>query len=248
MSLVKLHQIALIPARSGSKRLPGKNIKSLNGVPLIAYTIKSALNSNLFTEVIVSTDSQEIADIALHWGASVPVLRPAEYARDSSPDIEWVSHSIENMVVTPKNLVDCIAILRPTNPLRTADTIVRAFNIFQEQSWADSLRAMEITHKHPGKMWSLGDNNQASPFLNQDSEIIPTHDRPTQSLEKLWIQNASLELVRFSALLKTKSISGKKILGFDMPNLQGYDLNTQLDWDFLEYLISINPRLLVRII
>ena len=248
MSLVKQHQIALIPARSGSKRLPGKNIKSLNGVPLIAYTIKSALNSNLFTEVIVSTDSQEIADIALHWGASVPVLRPPEYARDSSPDIEWISHSIENMVITPRNLVECIAILRPTNPLRTADTIVRAFNIFQEQSWADSLRAMEITNKHPGKMWRLGENNQALPFLNQDSEIVPTHDQPTQSLEKLWIQNASLELVRLSALLKTKTISGEKILGFDMPNLQGYDVNTQLDWDFLEYLISINPGLLEKII
>jgi N-acylneuraminate cytidylyltransferase len=248
MSLVKHHQIALIPARSGSKRLPGKNIKHLNGVPLIAYTIKSALNTNLFTEVIVSTDSQEIADIALHWGASVPALRPPEYARDSSPDIEWVSHCIENMVAIPRNLVECIAILRPTNPLRTSDTIVRAFNIFQEQSWADSLRAMEITNNHPGKMWRLGKNNQALPFLNQDSEIVPTHDRPTQSLEKLWIQNASLELIRFSALLKTTTISGKKILGFDMPSLQGFDINTQLDWDFLEYLISINPELLVKII
>ena len=104
MSLVKLHQIALIPARSGSKRLPGKNIKNLNGVPLIAYSIKSALNSKLFTEVIVSTDSQEIAEIAVHWGASVPVLRPPEYASDTSPDIEWVSHSIENMVITSRNL------------------------------------------------------------------------------------------------------------------------------------------------
>jgi CMP-N-acetylneuraminic acid synthetase len=107
---------------------------------------------------------------------------------------------------------------------------------------------MEITNKHPGKMWRLGENNQALPFLNQDSEIVPTHDQPTQSLEKLWIQNASLELVRLSALLKTKTISGKKILGFDMPNLQGYDVNTQLDWDFLEYLISINPGLLEKII
>ena len=87
MSLVQQHQIALIPARSGSKRLPGKNIKLLNGVPLIAYTIKSALDSNLFTEIIVSTDSQEIADIAIQWGASVPALRPPEYASDTSPDI-----------------------------------------------------------------------------------------------------------------------------------------------------------------
>jgi N-acylneuraminate cytidylyltransferase len=244
MSSLNRHQIALIPARSGSKRLPGKNIKNLNGVPLIAYTIKSALDSNLFTEVIVSTDSQEIADIALHWGASVPALRPTEYANDSSPDIEWVLHSIDNMVATPRNLVECIALLRPTNPLRTAKTIVRAFNVFQKEDWADSLRAMEITDKHPGKMWRLGEKNLASPFLSQDIEILPTHDRPTQSLEKLWIQNASLELIRFSALLKTKTISGKKVVGFNMPRLEGFDINTQWDWDFLEYLISTNPEVL----
>jgi N-acylneuraminate cytidylyltransferase len=243
-----LRQIALIPARSGSKRLPGKNIKLLRGIPLIAYTIQSALDSNLFSEVIVSTDSREISDIAIKWGASVPALRPIEYAGDESPDIEWVLHSVNNMISTPKSLIDCIAILRPTSPLRSADTIVKAFELFQEAESMDSLRAMEITNTHPGKMWRLGDDNRATPFLSQIDQKIPTHDRPTQSLEKLWIQNASLEFIRFRSLVESKTISGKKVFGYIMPGLEGLDVNTQFDWDYLENLVNTNTSLLKQII
>ena len=243
-----LRQIALIPARSGSKRLPGKNIKLLRGIPLIAYTIQSALDSNLFSEVIVSTDSREISDIAIKWGASVPALRPIEYAGDESPDIEWVLHSVNNMISTPKSLIDCIAILRPTSPLRSEDTIVKAFELFQEAESMDSLRAMEITNTHPGKMWRLGDDNRATPFLSQIDQKIPTHDRPTQSLEKLWIQNASLEFIRFRSLVESKTISGKKVFGYIMPGLEGLDVNTQFDWDYLENLVNTNTSLLKQII
>jgi N-acylneuraminate cytidylyltransferase len=248
MNNTKLHQIALIPARSGSKRLPGKNIKLLRGVPLIAYTIKSALDSKLFSEVIVSTDSIEIADIAIKWGASVPMLRPSEYASDDSPDIEWVLHSVDNMVLTPKSLIGCIAILRPTNPLRSVKTIVNAFELFQAEESMDSMRAMEITNSHPGKMWRLDENNRATPFLSQINHMIPTHDRPTQSLEKLWIQNASLEFIRFRSLEQHRTISGKKVFGFIMPGLEGLDINTQLDWDYIENLVNSNTGLLKQIL
>jgi CMP-N,N'-diacetyllegionaminic acid synthase len=243
-----LRQIALIPARSGSKRLPGKNIKLLRGIPLIAYTIQSALDSNLFSEVIVSTDSREISDIAIKWGASVPALRPIEYAGDDSPDIEWVLHSVDNMILTPKSLIDCIAILRPTSPLRSADTIVNAFELFQEAESMDSLRAMEITNTHPGKMWRLGEDNRATPFLSQIDQKIPTHDRPTQSLEKLWIQNASLEFIRFRSLVESQTISGKRVFGYIMPGLEGLDVNTQFDWDYLENLVNTNTSLLKQIL
>jgi N-acylneuraminate cytidylyltransferase len=249
---IKIHEskkseIALIPARLGSKRLPGKNIKLLKGAPLIAYSIVNALNSNLFDEVIVSTDSELIAEIAIKWGAKVPALRPSHYARDSSADIEWVQHSVDSLISASKNSINCIAILRPTSPLRSSATIVNAFKTFQVQPELDSLRAMEVTNKHPGKMWKLDENNYAAPFMSQVGQKIPTHDRPTQSLEKLWVQNASLELFRFASLQKNKTISGKKILGFTMPGLEGFDINTQSDWDFLEFLISKKPHLLVEL-
>ena len=237
--------IALIPARSGSKRLPGKNIKLLNGKHLIYYTIKVALESKLFSEVIVSTDSKEIADIAKIYGANVPLLRPSDLATDSSTDIEWVNHAINSMVKVSHSEISSVSILRPTNPLRTSATISKALKLLESNSWADSVRAMEITDKHPGKMWVLDEDKKAYPYLDQTGEVIPTHNKPTQSLQTLWVQNASLEIIKFKSLMSTKSISGNNVLGYEMPGLEGFDINTQKDFEFLEFLISRNPYLIV---
>ena len=237
--------IALIPARSGSKRLPGKNIKLLNGKHLIYYTIKVALESKLFSEVIVSTDSKEIADIAKIHGANVPLLRPSDLATDSSTDIEWVNHAINSMVKISHSEISSVSILRPTNPLRTSATISKALKLLESNSWADSVRAMEITDKHPGKMWVLDEDKKAYPYLDQTGEVIPTHNKPTQSLQTLWVQNASLEIIKFKSLMSTKSISGNNVLGYEMPGLEGFDINTQKDFEFLEFLISRNPYLIV---
>lgn len=228
--------IALIPARQGSERLPMKNIKKLRGFPLIAYSIQSALRTGDFKEVIVSTDSSDIASIARDWGASVPSLRPTQYSGSLSPDIEWILHAIENLVATPQEEIGSVAILRPTSPLRTVATIKRAMEAFRHNSWADSLRAMEVTFIHPGKMWRVNEQMEAIPYLDQSNETIPTHSRPTQSLEKLWVQNASLEITRMSSLLDSKSISGTRVMGFEMPKLEGFDINTAMDWQLLEFL------------
>jgi CMP-N,N'-diacetyllegionaminic acid synthase len=244
----KYKHIALIPARSGSKRIPGKNTKLLNGVPLIAYTIASALECQVFSEVIVSTDSQEIAEVAKRYGASAPILRPSQYASDESSDIEWVLHAVNEMISTPKEELGLISILRPTSPLRGSRSILNALDLLAENSWADSVRAMEPTNKHPGKMWKVSDDGHATPFLSQSENVIPTHNLPTQLLPKVWIQNASLEAVKFRSLLETKSISGKSVLAIQLPGFEGYDLNSQEDWDYLEYLIFRNPELLRTIL
>lgn len=236
--------MALIPARSGSKRLPNKNVKDLFNKPLIAYSIKQAIEAKIFSEVIVSTDSEEIAVIARNYGASVPILRPEIFASDTSPDIEWVLHALDNMVSIDKVKIEFMALLRPTNPLRSSDTITKAFDLLKDNSWADSLRAMEVTNKHPGKMWILDKNLSASPFLEQKNNDTPTYDSPTQSLGSVWVQNASLEWARVKRVIETGSISGDRVLGFEMPGLEGFDINSQEDWDYLEFLISKNPKLL----
>jgi CMP-N,N'-diacetyllegionaminic acid synthase len=236
--------IALIPARQGSIRLPGKNVKILNGIPLIAYSIHSAISSGAFSEVIVSTDSPEIAQIAMDWGADVPALRPPEYSSSTSTDLEWLMHAAEQLISFPKEQIDCIAILRPTNPLRKSSTIKEAIEVFKRNPWADSLRAMEITQIHPGKMWRVSSDMEATPYIDQSNEVIPTHNRPTQSLEQLWIQNASLEITRLSSLITSKSISGRKVLAYEMPEFEGLDLNTHLDWKLLEALIRETPELI----
>src|SRR5574339_1249249 len=144
--------VAFIPARLGSKRVPGKNIRPLAGHPMLAYTIGPALESRVFDAVIVSTDSEEIAAIARHYGAEVPFLRPAALAGDTSPDIEWVEHTLAELR-TQGRTWDCFSLLRPTSPFRSADTIRRAWNRFLAQEEVDSLRAVEKCAQHPGKMW-----------------------------------------------------------------------------------------------
>ncbi len=236
--------VALIPARSGSKRLPNKNVKGLRNKPLIAYSIEQAKKSKIFSEIIVSTDSEEIAQMARDYGASAPILRPRVFASDSSPDIEWVLHALENMVSINVDKIEFMALLRPTSPLRSSSTIAKALDLLKDSTWADSLRAMEITNKHPGKMWILDKNLSATPFLDQKNYNSPTYNSPTQSLGNVWVQNASLEWARVKKVLETRSISGNRVLGFEMPGLEGFDINSQEDWDYLEFLISKYPKIL----
>lgn len=232
--------VALIPARSGSKRLPNKNKMIFKGIPLVAHSVLVALECACFLEVIVSTDDEEIADIAQKYGAKVPNLRPKQFATDESTDIEWMVYAINNQISVPLTSVEFLTILRPTSPMRTSKTINYAIESLKKAVWADSLRAMELTDKHPGKMWRIVETGEAIPLWDQSKELTPTHNRPTQSLPKIWVQNASLEIVRLQAVLSTNSISGKRVLGFEMPGLEGMDINTEKDWDYLQILTSEN--------
>ena len=127
--------VAFIPARSGSKRVTGKNVRMLGGHPMLAYTIAAARESGVFESVIVSTETEDIASIARQYGADVPFLRPAEFAGDTSPDIEWLEHMIAELGRRGRAW-DCFSLLRPTSPFRTADTIRRAWALFTAQAWA----------------------------------------------------------------------------------------------------------------
>src|SRR5688500_4665557 len=139
--------VALIPARVGSKRVPGKNVRVLNGHPLIAYTIAPAIKSGVFDRVIVSTDSEAIAAIATHYGAEVPFLRPVEFAGDTSPDIEWVEYTLKTLCAAGQTY-DAFSLLRPTSPFRRPDTLQRAWTAFCADLRVDSLRAVEKCTQH----------------------------------------------------------------------------------------------------
>ncbi len=227
--------VALIPARCGSKRIKHKNIKLLNGHPLIAYTISAAIDSGIFDEVIVSTDSEKYKDISEHYGASV-LLRPEKYARDNSPDIEWVIH-ILNKLKDKKREYDLFSILRPTNPFRMPETIKRALNTFLKSDGVDSLRAIEICTKHPAKMWFV-ENKMMKPVLEGYNNGVPWHSCQLSSLPVVYIQNASLEIARTPVIHVHNSISGKKIVPFFTEDYEGYDLNNIKDWIYAKYLIE----------
>src|ERR1051326_4680487 len=184
--------VALIPARSGSKRIPDKNIRSLNGHPLMAYTIRAALDSGIFNSLIVSTDSKRYADIAASYGAQVPFLRSIEIAGDQSPDIEWVDDTLRQLKKRGENY-DFFSILRPTSPFRSVHTIQRGWKEFTKESAIDSLRAVEICKQHPGKMWFFR-NRRMVPLMPLSPEGQPWHSSQFAALPTVYVQNASLEI------------------------------------------------------
>ena len=172
--------VALIPARQGSKRVPGKNVRPLGGHPMLAYTIAAARASGVFEAVIVSTESEDIARVARHYGAEVPFLRPAAFAGDTSPDIEWVEHTLASLASSGRPY-DCFSLLRPTSPFRTAATLRRAMSLFLAQQGVDSLRAVEKCAQHPGKMWVVR-GERMFPLLPFGPAEQPWHSTPYQAL------------------------------------------------------------------
>jgi CMP-N,N'-diacetyllegionaminic acid synthase len=229
--------VGLIPARSGSKRVAQKNIRQLAGHPLVAYAIAAARDSGVFTAVIVSTDSEEIADIARQYGADVPFLRPAAMAEDLSPDIEWVRYTLDALDEAGRGS-DCFSLLRPTSPFRRAETIRRAWNQFQRAGRSiDSLRAVELCRQHPGKMWVLRDERLV-PLLPDGPTNPPWHSMAYQNLPRVYIQNASLEIAWRSTVRETDTIAGTKILPFLTEGHEGFDFNEPRDWWYAEHLVS----------
>jgi CMP-N,N'-diacetyllegionaminic acid synthase len=237
--------IALVPARGGSKRVPGKNIRLLSGHPLLAYTIAAARDSGVFDLVVVSTESPEIAEIARYYGAETPFLRPTEMAADLSPDIEWVTYTIERLVAGG-NRYECFSLLRPTSPFRRPETIRLAWQRFLTAGPVDSLRAVEPCSQHPGKMWLI-DGDRMRPLLPGDGTGVPWHSRPYHSLPVVHVQNASLEIAWCRTLRETGSISGHAIVPFITQGYEGFDVNDAKDWWYAEHLLTTGAASLPRI-
>ena len=233
----KFSCVALVPARSGSKRIKDKNTTTIGGHPLLAYTIRAALDSGVFDRVVVSTDCEKIRDVARTYGAEVPFLRPKEYAGDKSPDIEFVKHTLETLRdegYTP----DCFSILRPTSPLRQPETIRRAWEHFIKDGTADSLRAVSKCAQHPAKMWKIEGTRMRPVLENPNKEETPWHSRQYADLPETYAQNASLEIAWTHVALEKGSIAGDEILPFVSEGYEGFDINYPEDVIVLEHLIE----------
>lgn len=232
--------VALIPARSGSVRIKDKNVRPLNGIPLLAYTIVAAWESGIFLDVVVSTDSDEYAEIAIHYGGGA-IRRPAEYATDDSPDFAWVNHAVG------AGLCDAFAILRPTSPFRSADTIRCAWEAFQAKPYFDSLRAVnDKPLQHPHKMWVPAGDDEMVPLISARMYGQPTHSLPTQLLPTVYPQNASLEIA-WTKTLRQGNISGNRVMKFITPENESLDLNTEDDWERAESLVATGRAILPTI-
>ena len=228
--------VGLIPARSGSKRVPDKNIRPLAGHPVMAYTIAAALQSEIFSSVIVSTDSKRYADIARYYGAEVPFLRPPELGGDVSPDIEWLEYTLKRLQEEGRKY-DCFSILRPTSPFRQPETIRRAWQAFLAEEGVDSLRAVEKCQQHPGKMWVIR-GKRMMPLLPLSPAEQPWHSSQYQSLPEVYVQNASLEIAWTRVVLNERTIAGTVLMPFLTEGYEGFDVNSPYDWELAEKLAA----------
>lgn len=216
--------LAIIPARGGSKGLPNKNILPLLGHPLIAYSIKAAIDSNLITKIIVTTDSQAIADVALQYGAEVPFLRPSEFAQDLSTDLDVFRHALNWLKENQNYNPDFVVQLRPTSPIRKAELIDNCIQKLAD-STAESLRIVTPSPINPYKMWSIEDDNLPMiPLLTVDG-IEEPYNEPRQRLPNTFWQIGTLDVIRPEVILEKNSMSGKIIIPHVIGNEWAIDID-----------------------
>ena len=227
--------IAIIPARSGSKGVPGKNIKLLGGIPLFAFSIIAAKMMSSVTRVIVSTDSIEYAEIAKSYGAEVPFLRPIDISGDKSTDYELFLHALtwfkENEEITP----DFILHLRPTTPLRDPKIMEAAIKLFLEnKEIATSLRSGHNAPESPYK-WFLKD--QDNYFVGLRDDLTPEKvNLPRQSFPSVYIPDGYIDILKSSVILNTGTLHGEKMLVFESPFC--VEVDTKDDFEYLEFQIK----------
>ena len=236
--------VAFVPARSGSERVPGKNIRPLAGHPLLAYAIETALRSGCFARVVVSTDSEEIADVARWYGADVPFLRPTEYATSTSPDIEWLAHTLERL----EERYDLFALIRATNPFRGPQTVRRGLGQLLDTPEADSIRAVERVKQHPGKMWlHAEDGRTMSPLLDQSHLDVAWHAGQYQALPEVYVQNSALEIAWTRVVSEHGTREGAVLAPFLTHGLEGFNVDDEEDWERAERLVESGEAALTEV-
>lgn len=227
--------LCLIPARSGSKRVPSKNILPLNGKPLIAYTIEAARASQHVNRIVVSTDSEEIAVIARECGAEVPFLRPASIAQSDSTEMQFFEHALDWFAENEEYIPDLIVLLYPTSPFRKTESIDAAIEKMLAHPEADSLRSVRLCSEHPYKMW-VDDGDYLQPFV--DTADKNSHTLSYQLLPTVYIQNASIYITRPQTIFEKGTPTGDIIVPFVMDEIESVDINTPLDFKFAELLMK----------
>jgi CMP-N,N'-diacetyllegionaminic acid synthase len=223
--------IAIIPARSGSKGLKDKNIKLLNGKPLIAYTIEAAIMSGMFDEVFVSTDSERYAEIAMEYGANVPFLRSEAQSSDITSSWDVVSEVLKRFRKLGNDF-DIFALLQPTSPLRTSNDIVAAFKIMSKRQANAVVAVCEVDHS---PLWcnSLPEDGSLCGFL--DKELVT---KSRQQLKTFFRINGALYIVNASYFNSANNIYEEKCYAYVMEKSKSIDIDDQIDFDIANMLLK----------
>ena len=230
---------SIIPARSGSKGIPQKNIRPLKGIPLIAYSIKASLRSTLIQRTIVSTDSEDIASIAREYGAEVPFLRPAAISGDGSTDFEFVTHALDWFKEKERRVPAYIVHLRPTTPLRDIALVDSGIEKMTTDEKATALRSVHEMTESAYKCFEMDDGFLKS--IGTGSFQLDPANVSRQQFPKTYRANGYVDVLRTSFVLERGKLHGDRVVGYVTPFV--VDVDSLDDFEFLEYEISKDKRI-----
>jgi CMP-N-acetylneuraminic acid synthetase len=221
--------LGLIIARGGSKGLPGKNIKELNGLPLLAYSVMAGLQSQYIDDVVISTDDDQIADVAKKYGCEVPFMRPAELASDSAKSIDVIRHVLETMADRD---YDIFVLLQPTTPFRTASHIDESLEMMMSKG-ADSVVSVTEAEHHPMWMNTLPDDMCMAEFMRPEAE-----NKNRQDLPKQYRINGGVYAVRCSYMLASNKLYSDKSYAYLMDSQSSVDIDNEIDFKLAEAILN----------
>lgn len=222
--------LGIIPARAGSKRIPNKNKKKLNGKELIRYSIEAALQSQLLSTIVISSDDTDILNIASEYSNVITIHRPEEISGDQAPAITYVKHTL----TTLNKAFDYIAIIQPTSPFTHSEDIDNTIRLLVDNQSADSaVSIMKLDHSiHPLKLKIKTDNHTLLPYLEEENGRMAAYELP-----KIYVRNGSVYVSKMDVIQKGQII-GNICLGYEMPSERSIDINNPIDFEFAEFLIS----------
>jgi CMP-N,N'-diacetyllegionaminic acid synthase len=229
--------LGIVPARGGSKGIPRKNLAPVAGRPLLAYTIEAALGSKRLSRVVVSTDDEEIAEVARALGAEVPFLRPAELAADDTPAVPVLQHAVRELEAEGWR-ADCIVCLQPTSPLRRAQHIDGAIDLLVREKADSVVSVIPVPHNfNPTSVLRL-EAGCLVPFLPDQPEILRRQDKPV-----VYARNGpAVAAMTYETLMRHGRLYGERNLPFSMAPEDSLDVDTAEDLTRLEALLDRPPR------
>ncbi len=225
MSAMKV--LGLVVARSGSKGVPGKNLRALAGHPLVGYAVRAGIRAASISSVVISTDDRAIADAARRDGAEAPFLRPPKLARDDSPVLDSILHAVAQLEAAGETF-DAVCVIQPTAPFRCAEEIDRAIRTLEADPAADSIVALApVEDLHPRRLRRIVDG-EVRQFLEGGGDR-EGQQRQDHSDERAYRRTGDFYIARVSTLKTKKSLYGDRVLPFDVPAWRAVNIDTEAD-------------------
>jgi len=225
--------LGIIPARGGSKGLPNKNIKELCGKPLIAWSIEAGIKSKYLDEILVSTDSVEIAEISKELGVKAPFLRPEHLANDTAKSVDVIKHTIEFYKNIIKKEFDYVVLLEPTSPLRESKDIDKAIELLLESNAVSIVGICKTEDQNPAFLVTKGDNGEIKGYENKNMEVLRRQD-----IRDVFFFEGTIYISKTEELLKKKTFYHDKTIGYVVPKYKSLEIDDMDDFIMVEAIMK----------